>query len=93
MPALVILETHAPSKLADDLMLAGYKVFEALAVSEVLFLFETEQIDVVVIGPDVEDPVPQVQTRITTLRLKPEATSKDVIWELSQLFPAKTPVQ
>jgi hypothetical protein len=38
-------------------MLAGYRVFAALEVSEVLHLCETHDIDVIVIGPDVEDPV------------------------------------
>lgn len=91
MTGLVLLETRAPSKMADDLTLAGYKVFKALAVSEVLFFCEREQIDVIVIAPDVEDPdVVEVQLRHITIRLKPEATSKDLIWELSQLFPHRT---
>jgi hypothetical protein len=38
--ALVILNTHSPSKLSDDLILYGHQVWEALDVSEVLFLRE-----------------------------------------------------
>jgi hypothetical protein len=74
--------------MASDLTLAGYTVWEAPAVSEVLYLCEHENVDVVVIGPDVEDAdVIEVQMRRITLRLKPGATAKDVMWELAQLFP------
>ena len=65
--------------------------FEALEVSEVHHLCEHERIDAVVIGADREDPdVIEVQLRLTTLRLKPEATAKDIVWELSQLFPDRS---
>jgi len=70
-------------------MLAGYTVWEALAVSEVLYLCEQKNVDVVVIAPDVEDAdLVEVQMRRTTLTLKPGATAKDVMWELAQLFPS-----
>jgi len=43
-------------------------------------------------GPDVEDAdIIEVQMRRITLRLRPGATSKDVIWELAQLFPSVAP--
>lgn len=75
--------------MASDLMLAGYAVWEALAVSEVLYLCEHQNIDVVVIAPDVDDAdVIEVQMHRTTLTLKPGATTKDVMWELAQLFPS-----
>ena len=84
MTSLVLLETRAPSKLASDLMLAGYRVFEALAVSEVLHLCENEDVDVVVIGADVDDSdALEAQMRRIAVRLKPEAAAKDLIWELS----------
>jgi hypothetical protein len=71
------------------LTLAGYTVWKALAVSEVLYLCEHENVDVVVIGPDVEDAdVIEVQVRRITLRLKPGAAAKEVMWELAQLFPS-----
>ncbi len=80
MLSLVYLTTRAPSKMASDLMLAGYTVWEALAVSEVLYLCERQNIDVVVIAPDVEDAdVVEVQMRRMTLTLKPGATAKDVM--------------
>jgi hypothetical protein len=87
MVSLVYLTTRAPSQLAADLEMAGYKVFEALAVSEVLHLCEHQQIDAIVIGPDVEDPdLIEVQTREITITRKSETTVKELVWELSNLF-------
>ena len=75
--------------MASELTLAGYAVWEALAVSEVLYLCEHHNIDVVVIAPDVEDAdIVEVQMRRMTLTLKLGATVKDVMWELAQLFPS-----
>ena len=92
---LVYLTTRVPSQLAADLGQAGYKVFEAQAVSEVLHFCEREQIDAIVIGPDIEDPdLIEVQIREITIKLKPEATTKELVWELTQLFPNKElPIQ
>jgi len=94
MISVVLLTTRAYSPLADELMLAGFKVTEALWADEILQLLETEHIDVAVVAHDVEDPeLPDVQGRVTTVWLKPQATSKDVIWELSQLFPSTSLIQ
>ena len=89
MLSLVYLTTRAPSGMASDLMLAGYTVWEALAVSEVLYLCEHQNVDVVVIAPEVEDAdAVEVQMRRMTLTLKRGATAKDVMWQLTQLFPS-----
>lgn len=90
MISVVLLTTRSPYKLASDLTLAGYRVFAALEVSEVLHLCETEDIDAVIISADVEAApgLAEAQMRRITLRLKPEATVRDVVWELSQLFEA-----
>jgi hypothetical protein len=88
MTSLVLLTNRAPSKMADELTLAGYHVFEALAVSEVLYLCEQHDIDAVVIAADVEDlQIVEAQMRRITIKLKPETTVRELIWELSQLFP------
>ena len=88
MISLVYLTTRSPSKLGDELTLAGYRVFEALAISEVLYLQEHENIDAVVIDSTVEEVEEKArQLRGTILRLQPEATSAYVQWELSLLFP------
>ena len=87
MAAVVLLTNRAPSKLADDLMLAGHRAWECLSVSEALYICEREWVDAVVIAPEVEDrDFIAMQLRHTTIQLKPEATAKDLIWELSNLF-------
>ncbi len=71
-------------------MLAGYKVTEALWADEVLQLLETEHIDIVVITHDFNDDdpeLPEVKRRLKTLKLEPQAKAKDIVWELSHLFP------
>ena len=86
--SLVHLTTISPSKLGDELVLAGYCVFEALALSEVLYLQEREKIDAVIIGADVEEAEEKErQLRGIVMRLKPDATAAYVQWELSLLFP------
>lgn len=64
MISLVHLTTCSPSKLGDELGLAGYRVFEALALSEVLYLQEHESIDAVLIGADV----PEQEEKVRQLR-------------------------
>jgi hypothetical protein len=92
MVSIVYLSKSAPSRMAEDLALAGYIIYEALEVSEVLHLCEYRQIDAVVIAPEVEDKqLIEVQLRQMTLKLKEHAKSADVVWELGNLFPLKSP--
>jgi hypothetical protein len=57
-------------------------------VGEVLYVCEQHDIDAVVIAADVEDPeIIEAQMRHIRIKLKPEATEKDIIWELMNLFP------
>jgi len=82
----------APSQLGDHLNAAGYKVFEALELSEVMYLCEHENIDVLVIGPEIEDAdFIEVQMRHLTIKLKPGFRTQDVLWQLSNLFPDPEP--
>ena len=88
MASLVIFNTISPSKLSDDLILAGHQVWEALAISEVLYLCEQRQIDVVVIAAEIEHgELIEKQLRGVVMRLKSNADFAYVEWELSQLFP------
>ncbi len=90
MASVVYLTNRAPSRLTADLMLAGHRAWECLSVSEALYICEREWIDAVVIAPDVDDrDFVAMQLRHMTIQLKPEATAKDLIWELSNLFPAR----
>ncbi|HWY67783.1 MAG TPA: hypothetical protein VNX88_03910 [Terriglobales bacterium] len=95
MISIVHLTSRSPSKLGDELSLAGYRVFEALAISEVLHLQEHEKIDAVIIGADVDDAEEKArQLRGTITRLEPDATAAYLQWELSLLFPGvNVPVQ
>jgi len=80
----------ASSKLAEELTQAGFRVFEALAISEVLYLSETEKTDFVVIAAEVEDSrAKEIQHRVTSLRLTPKTEVKELIAELWQMFPDK----
>lgn len=57
-------------------------------MSEALYFCKTENVDAIVIAADVEDPdVVEAQMRRITIKLKPEATAKELIWELARLFP------
>lgn len=77
--------------MASDLSCAGYKVWEAESVSEVLYLCEHDQVDAVVIGPDVEDQdFVERQLRQITLKLTNKTRASDVIWELSNLFSGQS---
>jgi len=88
MRSIVYFTSSAPSKIANDLIAAGYIVFEALEISEVMYLCEHEKIDLIVIAPDVEEPDKvEDQLRRPTVKLKPGSTAKDVLWELSNVFP------
>jgi hypothetical protein len=70
--------------LSEDLSEHGFQVYEALAVSEVLYLSQQYPTLVVVIDHTVErDAAIAVAGRRITLRLKKKATVR----ELSELLP------
>jgi len=90
MVSIVCLVSSAPSLFAANLTTAGCRVFEALAKSEVLHLCEHDDIDLIVIAPDVHfDGLDGLPAGHTIMALKPEGTWKDVLWELSLLSPDK----
>lgn len=84
----VYLTNLAPSPFAEELSAAGYKVWEALSVSEVLHLCEHQEIDVVVIGPArAMDALLPLSLKLPTIRLDHEGNVEHLVWELAQLFP------
>ena len=88
--SIVYLTNRAPAKLTEDLILAGHRAWECLSVSEALYICEQQWVDAVVIAPEVEEPeVVEAHLRHFTIRLQPQATAKDLIWELSRLFPGQ----
>jgi hypothetical protein len=85
---IIYVATRHPSKLTDELTLAGYRVWEAFAISEVLHLIEHEDIDCVVLAPDVHNRkvIASESGRVCVL-LEPNTKPAELIWELNQLFP------
>jgi hypothetical protein len=74
--------------LSEDLSEKGFQVYEVLAVSEVLYLCEKHPRLLVVIDHTVEPAAAkEIADWHITLRLKKEATVRDVVWELTGLFP------
>ena len=89
MACFVHLTTRVPSKLTEQLVLAGHRVFEATTVAEALYRCERERVDAIIIGTDVEDPdLVEAHLRYITVRVK--GSAQDLIWELGRLFPDKT---
>jgi hypothetical protein len=85
MPALIYFTRELPG-LSEDLGEKGFQVYEALAVSEVLYLCQQHPRLIVVIDHTVEsDAANAVAARYITLRLKKEATVQDMVWEMAGL--------
>jgi hypothetical protein len=91
---IIYMATRQPSSLTDDLTWAGFRVWEALAESEVNHLCETEDIDAIVIAHDVpwRKRIAGDSGRVCVL-LEPTTTAKELVWELVQLFPSRETVQ
>jgi hypothetical protein len=69
--SIVLLNVISPSKLSGELELFGNQVWEALDVSEVLFLCEQHRVDAVIIAADVKGgEIIEKQLRGTVMRLK-----------------------
>ena len=86
MASIVYLTTLSPSSLGPQLERAGHRVWEALSVTEVLYLLENNDIDVIVIGPDVEDPeMAQIQIRRACIKLESHFKIADLMWDLACL--------
>jgi hypothetical protein len=72
--------------LSEDLSEHGFQVYEALAVSEVLYLCQQHPALAVVIDHTVElAAASEVAKKHITLQLKKRATVRDVVWELAGL--------
>ena len=85
MPSLIYFTRELPG-LSEDLSEQGFQVYAALAVSEALYLCEQHPTLVVVIDHTIEqDAASEIASRHITLRLKKQATVRDVVWELSGL--------
>lgn len=87
MGSLIYFTRELPG-LSEDLSEHGFQVYEALAVSEVLYLCEQHPLLIVVIDHTVEpDFANGIASRHIALRLKKKATVMDVVWALAELSP------
>jgi hypothetical protein len=83
---LILLCGFAPHPLADALV-GGYRVFEALAVSEVFNLVERWPDAQIVVTHDVDFGTAQtIRQHFMTLQLTKDAPIQDVLWELLNLY-------
>jgi len=76
---LILFTAVAPCTLTDELSLQGHKVYEALAISEVLALAEQHPTASIIITPDVEQSRASViQQHWPTVRLHKQFTALDI---------------
>ena len=81
---LILFTTAAPDPLAEELSHYGHQVFETLAISEVLALAEAHPKGAIIIKADISSEKGAIiQQHYPTMQLKPNATVKDILWELS----------
>jgi hypothetical protein len=87
------MATRQPSQLTEELTRAGFRVWEALAESEIKHLCATEDVDALVIAHDVpwRKEIAARSGRVCVL-LEPTTTAQELVWELSQLFPSSPTV-
>jgi len=87
---IIYMATRQPSKLTEELSQAGFRVWEALEESEIKHLCQTEDIDGIVLAHGVpwRKQIAARSGRICVL-LEPTTTVRDLVWELSQLFPQR----
>ena len=79
---LLLFTTQAPYTLADELLLQGHEVCEAIAISEVLALAEQHPSATIIIKGEIDPERAKVMQHYPSLHLKPRATVKDILWEL-----------
>lgn len=81
---LIQFTTIAPHPLTDELSRQCHHVYEALAVSEVYALADQHPLATIIITADIDpDRAKAIQHHYPTLHLKPTATVRDIVWEVS----------
>lgn len=85
MRTLIYFTRELPG-LSPDLELAGFQVYEALALSEVFFLADQHPSAHIIVDHTVQhDAATEIAQHYATLRLSHGATAADVLWEISSL--------
>jgi predicted GTPase len=77
---IIYVATLHPSELTDELILAGFRMWEALAESEIKYLCETEDVDALVLAHDVphRKRIASESGRVCVL-LEPTTTTADLV--------------
>ena len=80
----ILFTTQVPNPLAEQLSDYGHQVFEALAISEVFALAETyaRGAPIIITADVTPGKAAIIQQHYPTMHLKPNATVKDILWEL-----------
>lgn len=88
MATLAWFTRLAPSPLAASVAAhGGHLIYEAITVSEVLYLMEHYDVQVLVVDSTVEDEAArEMGRRFMSLRLQPGATAAEVLWEMSGIL-------
>jgi hypothetical protein len=90
MLSLVFLKTCASNALTSELISAGYHVMEAASVPEVVWLCTQFHGQVVLVDPEFKDPeVAGLEERYVTLKLDPNTTVQQLLWEIAVKMPFK----
>lgn len=91
MLSLVFLKTCASNPLTSELISAGYHVMEAASVPEVVWLCTQFHGQVVLVDPQFEDPdLAGLEERYVTLKLDPDTTMQQLLWQIALRMPVKT---
>ena len=81
--ALIYFTRELPG-LSNELELAGFQIYEALALSEVFYLVQQHPSAHIVLDHTVEDEAAnEIAQHYSTLRLTRNSKAADVLWELS----------
>jgi hypothetical protein len=81
---LILVVPHAAHPLTAELSLQRHKVLEALTPMEVLGFLEQHPAATIVITAEVDSERAGVlQRNYSVVQLRPQATVKDVLWELN----------
>ena len=75
-------------------MMAGYQVYVALATAEVLYLCDHHDITAVLFAAGVKPGgLEEIKKHRITFALGPDATVRDILCELSNLFQSANGIQ
>lgn len=83
---VILFTDRAPHPLTEGLMHQGHQVFEAISISEVYALADQHRLATIIITAEVHpERARAIQHHYTTLHLQPNATVRDIVWEVSNL--------